>query len=442
MHRAVRGVSGARDVLQGEPKRMYGERVGPYTILRKLGEGGMGAVYEAEHGLLGRRAAIKVLHPAMSANEEVVARFFNEARATTVIADPGIVQIFDFGYHTDGSAYIVMELLPGESMATRLARVGRMAARDAFRLLRQVATSLEGAHTRGVVHRDLKPDNIFIVGDPAVTGGERTKILDFGIAKLADGDANRMKTRTGSLIGTPLFMSPEQCRGVSTIDHRADIYSFGCMMYLCVTGYVPFDGEGVGDIMFAHMGTVPRAPSTIVAVPPVVDDIILTCMAKQPKDRFSSMTALVSAMTAAEPLLWDLGPDPGPIPATPSAITTFSGASGETSTPSPARHWLLAVGGLILLGGAGLAAGLFVRGGEAMPVAAPPPIAASADAAVDAAIDAPVDAPPDAMIDAAIDARIDAAPVAKQPPKIRHRAPKPPPPKPPPPPSTTIDRGD
>src|SRR5688500_17389093 len=180
MHRAVRGVSGARDVLQGEPKRMYGERVGPYTILRKLGEGGMGAVYEAEHALLGRRAAIKVLHPAMSANEEVVARFFNEARATTVIADPGIVQIFDFGYHTDASAYIVMELLPGESMATRLARVGRMAARDAFRLLRRVATSLEGAHVRGVVHRDLKPDNIFIVGDPAVTGGERTKILDFG----------------------------------------------------------------------------------------------------------------------------------------------------------------------------------------------------------------------------------------------------------------------
>jgi serine/threonine protein kinase len=433
---------------------MLGVRIGTYTILELLGEGGMGSVYSAEHALLGRRAAIKVLLPAMSANQEIVNRFFNEARATTAITDPGIVQVFDFGYHTDGSAYIVMELLHGESLAARLDRVGRLTARDTFRLIKQVALSLSAAHQRGIVHRDLKPDNLFVVGDAAVTGGERMKILDFGIAKLAGDDPGRMKTRTGAVMGTPLFMSPEQCRGVSGVDHRADIYALGCVLFAAITGHPPFDGEGVGDILFAHMGTPAPAPSSMVPVPPVVDQIILRCLAKQPGERFQSMTELADAMTNAEPYLTDVVGS-GPIIASRGAqhtITTFSGATGQTLQPTThtsSRAGLFAVIGIGLVGG--VVAMVMVAGGaeDAGPtpasrpgmtdaVRAPPPAidAAAVPVAVDAAppVDAalPVEAAP---VDAA--SSIDAAVAAPKPkPKRRPR------PKDKPMDASSTDRGD
>ncbi|TMQ13842.1 MAG: serine/threonine protein kinase [Deltaproteobacteria bacterium] len=174
-----------------------GTIVGTYRVIRKLGEGGMGAVFAGEHTLLGRKAAIKVLLPALSAQQEIVHRFFNEARAVTQVADPGIVQVFDFGYHTDGSAFIVMELLEGESLAARLERSSRLPLIDVLRLLQMTCSALAAAHGRGVIHRDLKPDNIFIVRDPAVPGGERAKILDFGIAKLSSDEPGKLKTRTG-----------------------------------------------------------------------------------------------------------------------------------------------------------------------------------------------------------------------------------------------------
>src|SRR5688572_1863220 len=161
-----------------------GAQIGAYRVLKQIGEGGMGAVWLAEHIALGRRAALKVLHAQYSVRPDVVQRFFNEARAATAIADPGIVQIFDFGNHTDGSAYIVMELLDGEPLDRRLARSGSLEVGDALRIMRQVASTLGAAHARGIIHRDLKPENIFMVRDPEVSGGERAKILDFGIAKL------------------------------------------------------------------------------------------------------------------------------------------------------------------------------------------------------------------------------------------------------------------
>jgi serine/threonine-protein kinase len=142
-----------------------GTQVGAYRVLQQIGEGGMGSVWLAEHAMLGRRAAIKVLHAAFSAQPEIVTRFFNEARAATAISDPGIVQIFDFGNHVDGSAYIVMELLEGETLDKRLARLGRLTVADALRVMRQVASSLGAAHSRGILHRDLKPENIFLVRD-------------------------------------------------------------------------------------------------------------------------------------------------------------------------------------------------------------------------------------------------------------------------------------
>src|SRR5262245_5120753 len=154
-----------------------GAQVGAYKIVRKIGEGGMGAVWLAEHGLLGRRAAIKLLHRGLS-SPEVIARFFNEARAATAIPDPGIVQIFDFGHHTDGTAFIAMEFLDGEELDKRLRRMGKLPVADALRIMRQVASTVGVAHSRGIVHRDLKPSNIFLVRDPEVAGGERAKVLD------------------------------------------------------------------------------------------------------------------------------------------------------------------------------------------------------------------------------------------------------------------------
>src|SRR5687768_15810409 len=196
----------------------------------------MGAVYLAEHSLIGRRAAIKSLLPSLSLQREIVDRFFNDAPATTSIPDPGIVQVFDFGFHTDATAFIVMEFLEGEPLDARIRRFTRLPVSDALRLTRQAAGSLAAAHARGIVHRDLKPENIFLVRDPEAQGGERPKILDFGIAKLGGDNPNQMKTRTGAMMGTPVYMSPEQCRGAGLVDHRSDIYALACVLFHMLVG--------------------------------------------------------------------------------------------------------------------------------------------------------------------------------------------------------------
>lgn len=220
------------------------KHIGQYKILRTLGAGGMGTVYLGEHRLLGRRAAIKTLLPALSSHREIVDRFFTEARAISAISDPGVVSIFDFGYHVDGTAFIVMEFLEGESLSARLERLGTLRLVDALRLARQLSSSLAAAHDRGIVHRDLKPGNVFLVRDPEVPGGERTKILDFGICKLGDPECTTT-TQTGTMLGTPVYMSPEQCRGAGRVDHRSDIYSLGCVLFHMLAGRPPFDCESV-----------------------------------------------------------------------------------------------------------------------------------------------------------------------------------------------------
>lgn len=324
-----------------------GATLGAYRVVRKLGEGGMGVVYVGEHVLLGRRAAIKVLLPQFSANKEIVQRFFNEAKATTQIADPGIVQVFDFGYHTDGSAFIVMELLEGEPMNKRLERIGRFSPVDCLRLMRQICTSLQAAHSKGVIHRDLKPDNIFLVGDPAVTGGERAKILDFGIAKLSTEEPGSMKTRTGMVLGTPVFMSPEQCRGTGDIDHRSDIYSIGCVMMTMLTGLPPFYSEGSGELIAAHLREPPPfAGSRVHGFPPIIDQILQCSLAKSPNDRFATMTDMAQALGEAEQTLYhSTGGIVGssrstPLPATMllPVPTTLTAASGQASPPGTSRR--------------------------------------------------------------------------------------------------------
>jgi len=366
-----------------------GAIVGSYRVIKKLGEGGMGAVYVAEHTLLGRRAAIKVLLPELSAHKEIVQRFFNEARAVTQVADPGIVQVFDFGYDQQGNAFIVMELLEGEPMDQRLVRIGRFAPVDCLRLMRQICTSLQAAHAKGVVHRDLKPENIFIVGDPAVTGGERAKILDFGIAKLSGDEPGKMKTRTGMVMGTPVYMSPEQCRGAGIVDHRSDIYTIGCVMMTMLTGRPPFEGSGSGELIVSHMREpAPLAASRVPDLPPVIDEILQRCLAKDPNQRIQTMSELAHACVAAEHAVighagapysgyaptgptpggyvpqWT--PSPGYIPQPtpqPGKPTTLSSAAGQATGASSMRPLLFALAGLVVAGAA-IAIVLVARGGD------------------------------------------------------------------------------
>lgn len=227
----------------------------------------MGAVYEALHEAIERRVALKVLHAEYAANKELARRFFNEARAVNRVEHPGLVEIYDFGHFPDNKAYIVMELIKGETLAARLRHLGQAMPLPAVLWIgRQVADALAAAHAKNVIHRDLKPDNVMIISDPYVQHRERTKLLDFGIAKLdTSGDSAPMWTRPNTVIGTPVYMSPEQCRGAGMVDDKSDVYSFGILLYAMLTGEPPFAAAGLAAIVSKHLYEEPaplasRAP--------------------------------------------------------------------------------------------------------------------------------------------------------------------------------------
>jgi serine/threonine-protein kinase len=380
----------------------------------------MGAVWLAEHAMLGRRAAVKILHKDYSARSEMVSRFFNEARAATAISDPGIVQIFDFGHHTDGTAYIVMELLEGEGLDKRVRARGPMQPQDALRVIRQVATSLGAAHARGIVHRDLKPENVFLVRDPEVAGGERAKVLDFGIAKL-QGDRVGWRTETAQVMGTPLYMSPEQCRGAGTVDHRTDIYSLGCMLFVLVTGRPPFLAEGSGDLIAMHLREPPPLASTFSKrVTFELDQLINRCLAKDPALRFSSGGELASAITNLLASMSTATPMPMPVtqpPIVAKHATTLSASSGMIAVPSrtPAptrpehrrRGARMAIGASVLvLGGAATLVALKSRE-SARPVAQTTEQPATEAAAASQPPPSEPSPPPAAPSEPKLDARAD-----------------------------------
>jgi serine/threonine-protein kinase len=360
---------------------LVGTQVGAYRVLQPIGKGGMGTVWLAEHVMLGRRAAIKLLHPMYSARPDIVTRFFNEARAATAIADPGIVQIFDFGQHVDGTAYIAMEMLEGEPLDQRLKRRVRLPVGDALRIMRQVASTVGVAHARGIVHRDLKPENVFLVHDPEVAGGERAKILDFGIAKLT-GDSSA-QTNTSTVMGTPTYMSPEQCRGAGLVDQRSDVYALGCMLFALVTGGPPFESEGSGEVIAMHLREAPPAPSSrMFGLSPALDALVLRCLAKDPAQRYASGTELAAAIGELA------GATSSPGPATtaaavyatrgPNASTTLSAANGATQAGRHARSRNIAFAaiGALLVGGGVIAAVNARRDAEppAAPRIEPPPL--------------------------------------------------------------------
>lgn len=249
--------------MESEERELIGQRIGSYQVLRLLGVGGMGEVYEVRHENLKRRAAIKILKQEYAQNQQIAERFLNEARIVSVIQHPGLVSVLELGHMPDGRPYMVLEFLEGESLAQRIERNRGKLAIDALRLGRQIASTLAAVHQAGVIHRDLKPDNVMIVADPEAAGGERAKLLDFGIAKIEkDGSvAARLsgnQTRTGVILGTPQYMAPEQCRGTGIVDEKADVYSLGIILYEMVTGAPPFQSAGTGELMALQMYHPPQ----------------------------------------------------------------------------------------------------------------------------------------------------------------------------------------
>ena len=278
---------------------VIGELIGNYRLVSELGKGGMGVVYVAEHVQLGRPAALKMLLPQFSTDEAIVQRFFNEARAASAIDHPGIVEIYEYGTHTDHRAYIVMALLKGETLQQRLTRE-QLSPAEGATIVAQVASALAAAHARGIVHRDLKPDNIFLVPNELMPWGVQAKLLDFGIAKLADERA-AFKTQTGSLIGTPAYMSPEQCMGRSDVDHRTDLYALGCILFHVLCNRPPFVCEGgAGAMIAAHLRDPAPDPRTFNPyVSDVLAAIVLRLLEKDPAARLQSAAEVRDALATA-----------------------------------------------------------------------------------------------------------------------------------------------
>ena len=304
----------------GDPDLEAGQVVGEYQVESKLGQGGFGAVFKAVHPLIGKVVAIKVLSRKFSADPEMVSRFVAEAKAVNQIRNRHIIDIFSFGQLADGRHYYVMEYLDGAPLDKLLDRLrtpsgsaarpgeagacdrsGRLPLGEALPILRAIARALDAAHAKGIAHRDLKPENVFLANDPDGGGaGVWPKLLDFGIAKLMIGeDAGKHKTRTGVPIGTPYYMSPEQCRG-KDVDHRTDFYAFGIVAFQMLTGKHPIDGEDFMAILMNQISQEPPPASSIAPeLPPAVDDVIAWLMQKDPAQRPPSLAAAMAALEAA-----------------------------------------------------------------------------------------------------------------------------------------------
>jgi serine/threonine-protein kinase len=350
---------------------VIGRVLGSYRIISQIGEGGMGAVYLAEHPIIHKQAAVKVLRPEISRNEEMLDRFFDEARATARLQHPAFVEVFDCGV-ADGSAFIVMEYVRGESLGARLARLGRLPVAETLAVGGKIAQAVGMAHAHGIVHRDLKPDNIIVCADGA---GDELKILDFGIAKLSSvpWDHHR-RTRTGVVMGTPQYMSPEQCRGAASVDQRADVYSLGCILYALLVGHPPFAQMSDADVVAAQLYEAARPLQTHdPEIPLELDRLVARTLAKSPDDRPRTMDEVAAALAtlgAGQPVA--VPPAPETVRSRPAAApSTLAPTSGEmAATTARVRRSRAAVWAVV--GGAALvtvavSAALMVASGRSEP---------------------------------------------------------------------------
>ena len=346
----------------GELVPSIGETIGSYTVLKQLGTGAMGEVYLAEHRHLKRKAAVKLLAPELVGRPDLLERFFLEARATSAIAHPGIVQVFDCEVDATGRPYIVMEFLDGETLAAVLARRGALPGLTAARLARGMAEALEAAHAKGIVHRDLKPENIFVQSQPP----DSVKLVDFGIAKLAgDFRAGQVhQTRSGAMMGTPLYMSPEQCRDSANLDSRTDLYSLGCVLFEMLTGRPPFTHANLGDLVVAHMTEAPPdARAVNPSVPPALAALTAELLSKNPAERPPGMRAVAERLATFVGGLTTVpdAPSRAPVATQPptKSKTTFGDSAAELvvdgAAPSRRRvSMTLVVAALLGLGAGGV----------------------------------------------------------------------------------------
>src|SRR5436309_11731390 len=284
------------DTTETARDEMIGRVVGSWRVIKLLGEGGMGSVYMGEHPAIGSKVAIKMLHPRFDADERIVERFFNEAKAVNVIGHDNIVNILDFNVADGGRHYFVMEFLHGRPLQALVQPGVPLPLGRAGPILLQCCRALQAAHERGIVHRDFKPDNVFLVDRDGRT--DFVKLVDFGIAKLTDQTSAHL-TQTGTVIGTPAYMSPEQAAGEPSIDARSDVYSLGVTMFQMFTGKVPFAeaGPSFGRILTAHLSQPPPLPRMLnPEIPAQLEEIILKTLEKNPDDRYQSMSELHDAL--------------------------------------------------------------------------------------------------------------------------------------------------
>jgi serine/threonine-protein kinase len=339
---------------------MVGQVIAHYRLLKQVGSGGMGAVYEATDERFGTRVAVKLLRSDFNDNREAITRFINEAAAANLVAHPSLVKVLDSGQLADGTAYLVMEFLEGDTLSQRLRRYrGAMPESDVRRIGWQLASGLAAAHKKSIVHRDLKPGNIMLVSDEADAAQgsphERAKILDFGIAKLDVRSLNLddPQTRAGTLMGTPYYMSPEQCRGAAKVDDRSDVYSLGVIFFQMLTGRLPFmpgeDGDGEGAVLAKHVYEAPPKPRDLN---PVVSDAMQTLvldMLKKDRATRPSMAEVCSRleeMSGSQSMASDLSitfeeapptgrvPEPATVvsgPALSSIPSTLGSGTGQIS---------------------------------------------------------------------------------------------------------------
>lgn len=313
-----------------------------YQLISKLGEGGMGSVWRAEHVTLRSPVALKFIEASIAQSEEASARFMREAQSAAALRSTHVVQIFDYGIDRD-VPYIAMELLVGDSLRDRMDKV-RLAPRQLADVMTQVCRAMSKAHEAGVVHRDLKPDNIFLVSED---DQEICKVLDFGIAKVSDNGLNGVSsaTRTGTIMGTPYYMSPEQAQGNRTVDYRADLWALAIIVFECVTGSVPFQSDALGDLILRIcVRPIPR-PSELGPVPPGFDEWFERASNRDPTLRFQSAREFADSLRMVLGVSFSDVAGAGSSAAQPWGQTPFPGAHSATPDAAPAPGFRLTTNG-------------------------------------------------------------------------------------------------